>query len=144
MAHVSLITLGVADLDRATTFYEALGWRRSSASVDGTVAFLTGGAVVLGLYGRDDLAADAGTELAPGTGAVALAVNLPCESDVDDLIRTAVAAGAEVTRPAARADWGGYSGYVRDADGHLWEIAHNPGFPLDTDGRVTLPTAELP
>ena len=139
MAHISLITLGVDDLDRATAFYEALGWRRSSASVDGTVAFLAGGTVALGLYGRDDLAADAGTRLPPGSGAVALAMNLPSEDAVDDAIRFAAGAGGEVTRAAERADWGGYSGYVRDPDGHLWEVAHNPGFPLDEDGRVTLP-----
>ncbi len=144
MPHVSLITLGVDDLSRARAFYEALGWRRSAASVEGEVVFLQGGTVVLALYGRADLARDAGVASASagteaGTHAVALAVNLPDEADVDALLATAAAAGGRVTRPARRASWGGYSGYVTDPDGHLWEIAHNPLFPLDAEGRVELP-----
>ncbi len=139
MPHISLVTLGVADLDRSSTFYEALGWERSSASVDGVVVFLRGGNVALGLFGRSDLEAEAGTSLAPAPGPVALAVNLPDEAAVDDLLEAAVHAGGRVTRPAQRADWGGYSGYVADPDGHLWEVAHNPGFRLGEDGRVELP-----
>lgn len=141
MSHVSLITLGVDDLDRATAFYEAWGWRRSSASVDGVVSFLDGGAVALGLFGREDLAADAGVVPdAPGEhGNVALAMNLASPDEVDDALRRAVAAGAQVTKPATTTEWGGYTGYVRDPDGHLWEVAHNPGFPLRDDGSVVLP-----
>lgn len=142
MAHVSLVTLGVDDLDAATAFYTALGWRRSSASVAGEVAFMVGGAVVLGLYGRHDLARDAGLEPAGGGhGDVALAMNVDSPRAVDDAIGAAVAAGGRVTRAAETAEWGGYSGYVSDLDGHLWEIAHNPGFPLQPDGRITLPEA---
>jgi uncharacterized protein len=138
--HVSLITLGVDDLDRATRFYEAWGWRRSSASVEGTVAFLRGGAVVLALFGRDDLASDAGVTPAPaGHGPVALATNLADEQAVDASLATPVAGGGTLPKPAVRAAWGGYSGYVADPDGHLWEVAHNPGFPLLEDGRVRLP-----
>lgn len=141
MPHVSLVTLGVDDLAAATAFYTALGWQRSPASVDGTVAFLTGGALVLGLFGRDALADEAQVELATATttGAVALAMNLPSEAAVDAFIATARGAGARVTAPPVRADWGGYSGYLTDLDGHLWEIAHNPGFPLASDGTITLP-----
>lgn len=144
MAHISLVTLGVADVARATAFYEALGWRRSSASVEGVVSFLTGGAVVLGLFGADDLAADAGVEPDPGPPVAprsALAVNLGSEVEVDTFLATAEAAGGTVTRPAHRAEWGGYSGYVHDLDGHLWEAAHNPGFGLLPDGRIELPDA---
>lgn len=143
MAHVSLITLGVEDLDRATVFYEAWGWRRSTASVDGVVTFLDGGTVVLGLFGREDLAVDANVAAdAPGQhGNLALAMNLPSRKAVDDALDTAVSAGGAVTRPAEVADWGGYSGYLRDPDGHLWEVAHNPGFALREDGRVVLPDA---
>jgi uncharacterized protein len=141
--HVSLITLGVDDLERATRFYEAWGWRRSSASVEGTVTFLRGGAVVLALFGRDALAVEAGVPAAvAGPGSVALAMNLGDEAAVDAALEAAVAAGGTVTRPAERADWGGYSGYVTDLDGHLWEVAHNPGFPLLDDGRVQLPDEE--
>lgn len=141
-AHVSLVTLGVADLARAEAFYTALGWRRSEASVDGVVSFMRGGALVLGLLGRDELAADAGLErgaLASGPAPTALACNLPDEAAVDAAIAAAAAAGGRVTKPAVRADWGGYSGYVADPDGHLWEFAHNPGFPLQADGSVRLP-----
>jgi uncharacterized protein len=141
--HVSLITLGVHDLERATRFYEAWGWRRSTASVQGTVAFLRGGAIVLALFGRDALAAEAGVPPAvAGLASVALAMNLGDEAAVDAALEAAVAAGGTVTRPAERADWGGYSGYVTDLDGHLWEVAHNPGFPLLDDGRVQLPDEE--
>lgn len=140
MAHVSLVTLGVDDLDASTTFHEAMGWVRSPASVDGEVAFLVGGTVVLGLFGRDALAADAGLDDAGrGPGGMALAMNLPSEAAVDQAVATARDAGAHVVKPPVRAAWGGYSGYITDLDGHLWELAHNPGFPLDDDGRVTLP-----
>lgn len=140
MAHISLITLAVDDLTAATRFYEAMGWRRSAASVDGTVAFLRGGAVVLGLFGREDLAADAGVAPSAGGGpAVALAMNVPTEQVVDETLAAATRAGGRVSKPAHRTDWGGYSGYFEDLDGHLWEVAHNPGFRLMADGRVLLP-----
>lgn len=142
MAHISLITLGVEDLARATRFYEALGWRRSAASVAGTVTFLEGGSVVLALYGREDLAADAGLAAplaAPGPAPVALAVNVANPAEVDHELAQAELAGGVVTRPPRTTDWGGYSGYFTDPDGHVWEVAYNPGFPLLADGRVLLP-----
>ncbi len=140
MAHISLITLAVGDLTAATHFYETMGWRRSSASVDGTVAFLRGGAVVLGLFGRESLAADAGVAPSSGGGpAVALAMNVHTAQDVDETLAAAARAGGRISKPAQRTDWGGYSGYFEDLDGHLWEIAHNPGFRLMADGRVLLP-----
>lgn len=139
MGHVSLITLGVDDLERATSFYAALGWATSSASVPGVVTFLRGGAVALGLYGRDALAAEAGTALAPAPGTVALAVNLESAEEVDAFVATAESHGASVSAPPSRTDWGGYSGYLTDPDGHLWEVAHNPAWDLDADGRIELP-----
>jgi predicted lactoylglutathione lyase len=140
VAHVSLITLGVRDLDRATRFYEAIGWRRSTASVDGKVTFLRGGAVALSLFGRDDLAAEAGVATGSGDGtSVALAMNLASAEAVDEALAAAARAGATITRSAQRAEWGGYSGYFTDVDGHLWEVAYNPGFGLQADGRVHLP-----
>jgi uncharacterized protein len=143
MAHVSLITLGVEDLTRATRFYEALGWHRSDASVEGTIAFLRGGAMVLALFGRHELVEEAGTDLhAAGSGPVALAMNVGAEATVDATLATAEAAGGSITRPAVRAEWGGYSGYFSDPDGHLWEVAHNPTFRLLDDGRVVLPDEE--
>lgn len=140
MAHVSLITLGVDDLDRATRFYVGLGWEPSPASVEDVIVFLRGGAVVLALFGRDDLAAEAGLAPAdPSGAATALAMNVTSEDEVEETVVAAVRAGGWIARPGRRADWGGYSAYVTDPDGHLWEIAHNPMFPLDADGRITLP-----
>lgn len=139
MAHVSLVTLGVDDLDRSTRFYVGLGWEPSSASIEDTIVFLRGGAVVLALFGRHDLAAEAGLAPAAPTGAMALAMNVASEDEVENTVEAAVRAGGWIARPGRRADWGGYSAYVTDPDGHLWEIAHNPMFPLDEEGRISLP-----
>jgi predicted lactoylglutathione lyase len=137
MAHISLVTLGVRDVADATAFYEKLGWRRSSASVEGVVSFLAGGTVVLALFGRDDLAEDAGEPVPASYG-----VNVDYEQAVDEVMEQAAAAGARIIVPARRTDWGGYAGYFTDADGHAWEIAHNPGFPLGDEGQVFLPGFE--
>jgi uncharacterized protein len=140
-ARVSLITLGVVDLTRATDFYRALGWPLSSASVFGTVSFFRTGGAVLALWGRDDLAADVRVEAAVTSGfrAVALAINLETPEDVDAALQQAVAAGGRLVGPAHTADWGGYSGYFADPDGHLWEVAYNPFWPIGLDGRPILP-----
>jgi uncharacterized protein len=141
MPHITLVTLGVSDLDRATAFYEAWGWERSSASVPGTVTFLHGSTAALGLFGRDALAADAGVEV-PAEGAppaIALAMNLPSPDEVDRSLARATQAGGTVVKPAEATEWGGYSGYLRDPEGHLWEVAHNPHFPLRADGGASLP-----
>ncbi|MFN8518856.1 MAG: VOC family protein [Chloroflexota bacterium] len=127
-----------------------MGWRRSSASVDGDVTFIATPGGVLALWGAADLAADAGAPGAPGaSGAssaasgvfrgVALAINVGSPAEVDAAIAVRVAAGGVVTRPAAATEWGGYSGYVADPDGHLWEFAHNPFWPLDERGLPQLP-----
>jgi len=137
MAYISLVTLGVQDLPRATQFYEALGWKKSTYSVDGVVSFLAGGTVALALYGKDALSNDANT-----TATASYAVNVETPELVDQTIATAVAAGATVTAPAQRAEWGGYVGYFTDADGHLWEVAHNPDWPLGEEGQVYLPGFE--
>ena len=139
-ARVSLITLGVVDLNRSTDFYRALGWPLSSASV-GTVSFFRTGGAVLALWGRDDLAADAGVDAVTTSGfrAVALAINLEAPEDVDAALRQAVAAGGRLVRPAHTGDWGGDSGYFADPDGHLWEVAYNPFWPIGLDGRPILP-----
>lgn len=140
MAHVSLITLGVSDLDRATAFYSALGWERSIASVPGTVTFFHGGTAALALFGREDLADDARIPVGSfdASASVALAMNVDDDEAVDDFLTMARDAGATITKLAERTDWGGYSGYFQDPDGHLWEVAHNPGFELRSDGGVVL------
>jgi catechol 2,3-dioxygenase-like lactoylglutathione lyase family enzyme len=134
---VSLITLGVADLGRARAFYEQLGWHGQQA--EGTV-FIQAGGLALVLWGRGELTADAGIEDDGGSyGGIALAHNTRSRAEVDEIVATAEAAGATVTKPAAETFYGGYAAYFRDPDGHLWEIAHNPGFTVEADGALTLP-----
>jgi catechol 2,3-dioxygenase-like lactoylglutathione lyase family enzyme len=135
----TLVTLGVADVARAARFYETLGMKRGvKAAKD--VAFFEAGGIVLSLYGRGDLAKDAGIENSrPGFSGVALAFNVAEEALVEKVLEAAIAAGGRMTKPAQRAFWGGYSGYFADPDGHLWEVAHNPGFPLNEDGQIRLP-----
>lgn len=137
--HVSLITLGVEDVDRSTRFYEAMSWERSDDSVPGQVAFLRGGANVLGLFGRDALSEDAaGTTLAPPPAAVALATNVSSPDVVEAVLAAAERAGGRIVKPGQEVSWGGYSGYYADPDGHLWEVAHNPAWDLLDGGRVLL------
>ncbi|MCJ8142682.1 VOC family protein [Ancylobacter sp. A5.8] len=138
--HLSLVTLGVSDLARAVAFYEALGLERKVKGATGAAFFMAGG-VVLSLYPRHELAADAGVlDGRPGAfGGIALACNRASRAEVDTTLIRAVAAGGRALRPAQPTFWGGYSGYVADLDGHAWEIAHNPGFALGADGRISLP-----
>ena len=136
---INLITLGVADVAAARRFYERLGWVASARST-ADVAFFQAGGSVLALWGRADLAADAAVPAAgEGFRGIALAWNGHSKAEVDDVLARAVAAGARLSRPAHDTDWGGYSGYFADPDGHLWEVAWNPGFPLGPDGAVHLP-----
>ena len=139
--NVSMVTLGVADLPRATAFYRALGWVDSTASQE-TVTFLIGTDVVLGLYPLDQLAEDVGVaNAAPGFRGVTLAVNKPSEEEVDAFVALAQQAGAAVIKQPQAVFWGGYSGYFADPDGHLWEVAFNPFFQTDDAGRLTLEPA---
>jgi uncharacterized protein len=135
---ISLITLGVADVTRARTFYERLGWQ--GQEVEETVFFQAGG-IALVLWGRDKLAGDAGIEdrKTDGFGGITLAHNVRSRIEVDEVLGEATNAGAEITQPARETFYGGYAGYFTDPDGHVWEIAHNPGFPLDPDGAITVP-----
>ena len=137
---ITLITLGVADLAASRKFYEALGFRASRASVAGEVAFFQAGAVVLALWGREALAADSlVADRRPGFAAVSLAHNARDRAEVDRVLFEAAAAGGRVVKPAHDTSWGGYSGYFADPDGHLWEIAWNPHWPLTAEGAVRLP-----
>lgn len=136
---LGLVTLGVADIGRARRFYEAMGPKASRAS-QAQVAFFQLGNVVLGLFGRADLAADAGVpDSDPGFSGIALAWNVAAEAEVDQALTQAAACGGRIVKPGQKVSWGGYSGYFADPDGHLWEIAYNPFFPLDAQGRVSLP-----
>jgi uncharacterized protein len=137
---LSLITLGVADMARARRFYEALGFVASSQSQP-SVTFFQAGGVILGLFGRAALAADAAVaDSAPGFSGVALAWNVGGDAAVDAAVAHAVACGGRLVKAPHKVFWGGYSGYFADPDGHLWEVAHNPFWPLGPDGGVLLPT----
>ncbi len=137
--HLTLATIGVADLGRSRAFYvDGLGWEVAFEN-DEVVFVRIGHGLLLGLFGAADLAADAGVDrLSPGSGSMSLAKNVGTEDEVDAFVEEAVAAGGtEVKRPQ-RAAFGGYHAYVADPDGVLWEVAHNPGLTFDADGRVTI------
>ena len=134
---VSLITLGVADVQRARAFYERLGWSTKAASDDDVVFFQAGGLVVA-LWGRQELAADSGVRDTRGWGGVTLAHNVASPGEVDATLAEAKAAGATIPRAGADTFWGGYSGVFVDPDGHPWEVAHNPHWTLLPDGSVRL------
>lgn len=132
---LSCLTLGVADLPRAVTFYEALGWR---GEVGEDVAFFQAGGLVLALWSRARLAEDSAVIDSGGWGGVTLAYNTRDEGEVDAVLAAAVSAGARLGRPGARTFWGGYSGAFLAPDGHPWEVAHNPAWSVTDDGRTLL------
>ncbi|HKY25713.1 MAG TPA: VOC family protein [Gaiella sp.] len=133
---LTLVTLGVADLDVAHRFYEALGWRETPRA-EGVVFFQSGGMVVA-LWDRAALAEDSGVDDPGGWGGVTLAHNVASRDAVDEVIEEARAAGATIAREPAETFWGGYSGVFVDPDGHPWEVAHNPYWTLTDDGSVVL------
>ncbi len=136
---VSLVTLGVSDYGRAKAFYEALGWSVTWEAEE--TAFFQANGVVLVLWSRAKLAADIGiADEAAARGGIALAHNVGSRDEVHEVVELARRSGAEVTREPAETFYGGYAGVFRDLDGHAWEIAHNPGFGLQDDGSVTLPS----
>ena len=135
---ISIVTIGVADLARSRAFYEALGWH--GQEMQETVFIQAGGIAVI-LWGRAALADDAGLKDkgTDGFGGMALAQNVRSRDEVDHVLATAAAAGATITQPARETFYGGYAGFFTDPDGHVWEIAHNPGFTLSEDGSLVLP-----
>lgn len=140
-AALSMVTLGVSDLARSIAFYEALGFRRKASSTEG-VGFFQARGCALAVFPSASLAEDAAVlddGAATGFRGVALAWNCRTEAEVDAAIERARRAGATVPKPAQMTFWGGYAGYFVDPDGHLWEVAYNPGFPLSDDGRPLLP-----
>lgn len=134
---ISLITLGVDDLDRARTFYEqGLGWTPRAAP-EGVVFYQLPG-IALALFGRKDLAEDAHHPVDGRFSGVTIAINQRTEADVDAVLAEAHAAGATILKPAERVFWGGYSGYFADPDGHVWEVALNPEWTINPDGTLTI------
>jgi uncharacterized protein len=137
---LSLLTLGITDLARTRAFYEqAFGWSASTASQGDVVFFKTPGSVIA-LYPRHLLAEDACVPAqGSGFGGVACAFNVAAKEDVAKVLARAEKAGAKITKKAQDAFWGGHSGYFADPEGHLWEVAWNPGFTLGEDGFPKLP-----
>jgi catechol 2,3-dioxygenase-like lactoylglutathione lyase family enzyme len=135
---VTLVTLGVRDVERSRAFYEAIGWS-TRAEPDAGIAFFQAGGLVVALWDRESLAADSGVEDGGGYGGITLAHNVRSPAAVDDVIAEAEDAGAVITRPPADTFWGGYSAVFTDPDGHPWEVAHNPRWVILEDGSVRLP-----
>ena len=134
---VSLVTLGVADYERARSFYEALGW--TAALEIQETAFFSANGVVLVLWSREKLAADTGVADDGATwSGITLAHHVGSREEVDAVIEQARANGGTISREPAETFYGGYAGVFRDLDGHAWEVAHNPGFGLEPDGSVVL------
>ena len=140
MSTISLITLCVADIAKATAFYEKLGFVLSKQASEASVSFFKAGAMVLAIWSREAQKEDANADdLWTGNGGIVVAQNVASESEVDAVMANAEAAGARILKPAAKAFWGGYNGYFADPDGHVWEVAHNPFWSLGEEGRVNLP-----
>ncbi|MGI3184761.1 VOC family protein [Nioella aestuarii] len=138
---ITLVTLGVADMARSRAFYAALGWQMHPESQD-AVTFYQANGFVFGLFGMEALAKDQGRpNAALGTGAATLAQNFATEAEVDTAYATALSAGATALKAPEKVFWGGYSGYFADPDGHVWELAMNPFWPLNDDGSLRLPDA---
>jgi uncharacterized protein len=138
-ARISIVTIGVDDLHRSKAFYEALGWEVAGSVGEEILWFRTADSY-LGIFDREALAKDAALRSEPRAefGGITLAINVASEDAVDEAFRTAEAAGARVLKPAEHMDWGGYSGYFADPDGHPWEVAYNPTFPIGEDGHITI------
>ena len=139
-ANITLVTLCVADIAKATRFYEKLGFVKSKTASQESVSFFKAGGVVLALWSREAQIEDAKAgALWNGNGGIVVAQNVAGEAEVDAVMATAEAAGARILKQAAKTFWGGYNGYFADPDGNLWEIAFNPHWGLEEDGRIKLP-----
>jgi len=133
---VSLITLGVADVERSRAFYEALGWE--GRSPDDDVVFFQAGGMILALWNRAKLAEDSGVSDPGGSSGFTLALNVRSPEEVDSIANEIGEAGGNLTREPAKTFWGGYSFAFTDPDGHPWEIAHNPFWTVTDDGRTLM------
>jgi catechol 2,3-dioxygenase-like lactoylglutathione lyase family enzyme len=141
-ARVSLVTLGCENLAKLTEFYVALGWPQVLPADDGVSFFRMAGSI-LSIYPAADLAADAMVAV-ERTATVfrtrhTLAINVASRAEVDAALSFAAEIGGRVVKVGQEAVWGGYSGYFADPEGNLWEVAHNPFWPLDERGLPTIP-----
>lgn len=135
---ISIVTIAVRDLDRAVGFYEGMGLVRHKGITDG-VAFFQMGGVILGLFPRKDAEADSGVRFGAEPSPIYLAYNTRSDGEVDAVLSQAESAGGKIVKPAQTAFWGGWYGYFSDPDGNIWEVAHNPDFPIDAQGNISLP-----
>jgi catechol 2,3-dioxygenase-like lactoylglutathione lyase family enzyme len=140
---LSFVTLGVADLERSSAFYQRLGWTPARAGQGLGIVFFQLGGIVLGLFPRHELAKDAGVADTPAGGfsGMTLAHNTRSREEADAVMAQALAAGAVLTKPLQTVFWGGYTGYFADPDGHLWEVCHNPQAQLAEDGSLRIDRA---
>jgi catechol 2,3-dioxygenase-like lactoylglutathione lyase family enzyme len=138
---ISFFTLGVSDLARSEAFYRRLGWTPSDYGVEGKIVFFQLNGLVMALFGRADLAQDAGLPESPPApfSGITVSHNTRTEAEVETVIAQAAAAGATVLKPPHRADWGGIVAYFSDPDGHAWEVCYNPHAKIADDGSVWLP-----
>ncbi len=134
---ISIVTIAVENLDRAAEFYEVMGLKRHRIT-DGVAFFQMGGAI-LGLFPRSSAEEDSGIRFGDGPSRVYLAYNTRSDDEVNQVLDEAERAGGKIVKPAQRAFWGGWYGYFSDPEGNLWEVAHNPDFPLDAEGNIFLP-----
>jgi catechol 2,3-dioxygenase-like lactoylglutathione lyase family enzyme len=136
---LNLITLGVDDLEKSLSFYEkGLRWKRSAKSMDDFALFPLGG-ITLALYPRKELAADATVDYQPTTfSGLTLSYNTKSEKEVEEVLAKVEALGATIIKPAQKVFWGGYSGYFRDPDGYVIEVAYNPFWELDENDNLKL------
>lgn len=136
---LNLITLGVLDFSRSLAFYEkGLGWKKSDKSMDGLALFDLGG-IVLALHPRHELAED--TTLPYQSSdfyGITLSHNTKSEAEVDEVMNTVARLGARIIKPAQKVYWGGYSGYFKDLDGYLFEVAYNPFWLMDDQDNIVL------
>lgn len=136
---LNLITLGVDDFQKSLAFYEdGLGWKKSDKSMDGLALFDLGG-IILALHPRQDLAADTTLPFqASSFSGLTLSYNTRSEQEVDEVLRHVEQLGGTIVKPAQQVYWGGYSGYFKDLDGYLFEVAFNPFWELDAQGNLCL------
>jgi glyoxalase family protein len=134
----TLITLGVKDFQKASTFYEGLGWKRSEHSQESYALFPSGG-IVLGLYPLQELEKDTTLSYQQTTfSGVIISYNATSEEEVDAVMQEAERLGATIVKPAQKVFWGGYSGYFKDLDGYVFEVAYNPFWQIDREGNLVL------
>ncbi len=136
---LNLITLGVDDFQKSLAFYEkGLGWNKSGKSLDGLALFDMGG-IILALHPRQELAEDTTLPYQPTTfSGLTISYNTKSEKEVDEILKKVVRLGATIVKPAQKVYWGGYSGYFKDLDGYLFEVAYNPFWELDENHNVKL------